>query len=69
MQTTRVFEAALYGDAPPARRVRRDPRLALGRGLRGVVPIQPMKWILCGSIVRIRRFWSRPPYHGYGVPR
>jgi hypothetical protein len=25
---------------------------------------QPMEWILCGSIVRISRIWSRPPYHG-----
>ena len=53
----------------PAPGLRRYPTLPLGRALNGAVPRQPVEWILCGSIVRIRRVWLRPPYHGYGVPR
>jgi len=38
-------------------------------GPHAALPRQPMEWILRGSIVTIRRVWSRPPYHGYGAPR
>ena len=29
----------------------------------------PMLLIFSGTMVRITRTWSRPPYQGYGVPR
>jgi hypothetical protein len=64
----RAYKADLEqfrGVGPSARqRVRAATRQRVGRPGGGQVLRQPIEWILRGSIVRIKRLWSRPPYHG-----
>lgn len=64
LETTSVSQLAKPLQVPLA-----EGGLPFGRTLNAAIPSQPMEWILRGSMVRIRRVWSRPPYQGYGVPR
>ena len=60
VRTLHTFQA--MGTLGPQRR-RPEPDQPWGGRL------QPIEWILCAWMVSSTRVWSRPPYHGYGVPR